>query len=133
MKIKTLTTDEILKVVQAFLENGDTESFQSNFPLKAGDVIVRYSNEDGYEEIGICLVNGVYPDVEFLDPVFFSSENYYADNSDGDWEEIINQQYLTGDLEGGEKYFSEHEGIWEKFQEAKDKREFIRNLMKKEA
>ena len=130
--MKILSTEEILKIEQAFLENGDIDEFQSNFPLEAGDVVVHYSNDGEYEEMSICLVDNVYPDVvegTFLDSIYESSENYYADNSDGDWNVIVNQ-YSENELEGGEKYFSEDEGIWEKFQEAMDKKEFIRNLMK---
>ena len=129
--MKTLITDEILGIEQSFLENGDIENFQSNFPLKTGDVVITYSNDGEYEEMSICLVDEVYPDVIegiFLDSIYKSSENYYADNSEGDWKEIINQ-YFDCELEGGEKYFSKDEGIWEKFQSAKDKKEFIRNLM----
>jgi hypothetical protein len=131
--MKTLRTDEILEIEKIFLENGDVEDFQDRFPLEMCDVIVHYEkHEDGTEEMGIYLIDDVYPSVVngvFLDSVYESSENYYTDNTEGEWKEIVDQ-YFDCELEGGEKYFSEHEGIWEKFQEAKDKREFIRNLFK---
>ena len=131
--MKTLRTEEILEVEKIFLENGDVDEFLDRFPLEIGDVIVHYEkHEDGTEGIGIYLVDDVYPDVMngvFLDSMFKSSENYYAYNSEGEWKEIINN-YFDGELEGDEKYFKEEDDIWEKFQEAKDKKEFIRNLFK---
>lgn len=132
-EMKTLRTDEILEIEKIFLENGNVEDFQDHFPLEIGDVVVYYEkHEDGTEEMGINLVSNIYPSVVngiFLDSVYESRENYYTDNTDGEFKDIVNQ-YFEEELEGGEKYFSEHEGIWEKFQEAEDKREFIRNLFK---
>lgn len=132
--MKELKTDEILEVEEIFLENGDVEEFQEHFPLKVGDVVVHYkkNEDDGKEELGINLVSDVYPSVVsgvFLDSVYGSCENYYTDNTDGEFEDIVDQ-YFEGELEGGEKYFKEEDGIWEKFQEAEDKKEFIRNLFK---
>ena len=135
-EMKTLKIKEILEIEEIFIENGDVDEFQDRFPLEMGDVVVHYEkHEDGTEEMGIYLVDNIYPDVMngvFLDSMYESSENYYADNSKGEWEEIIDD-YFDCELEGDEKYFKEEDGIWEKFQEAKDKKEFIRNLFKKEA
>lgn len=135
-EMKTLKTKEILEIEEIFIKNGDVEEFQDRFPLEMGDVVVHYEkHKDGTEEMGIYLVDDVYPDVMngiFLDSMYESSENYYADNSEGEWKEIVDD-YFDCELEGDEKYFKEEDGIWEEFQEARDKKEFIRNLFKKEA
>ncbi len=127
-EMKILRTDKIEK---NFSENKDVDD---RFPLEMCNVVVHYKkHKNGTEEMGIYLIDSVYPSVVngvFLDSVYETSKNYYTDNIDGKWKKDINRHRFDCELKDGEKYFIELEGIWEKFKEAKDKREFIRNLFK---